>query len=204
MSAPMISWENVRCAILPISSLLAMLHTIPVLKKLPFSIGKLLLSMGVDTGNSLLWAKWAVIENLGFKREFMGVVMLEKLFNQGNLLELLLCYAQPSLLHAKTGWPQHREKREFGFYFFQTRKTQGICYNTGKFFETQGKYFWLYLLTQKAWHNFSFKNVVIWTISSNIFTVPIYLLYYVTFLEVSTKLIQVVLKTNWNNVIGNM
>ena len=57
---------------------------------------------------------------------------------------------------------------------------------------------------QKAWHNFSFKNIVIWTISPNIFTVPIYLLYYVTFLEVSTKLIQVVLKTNWNNVIGNM
>ena len=35
MSAPMISRENARCAILPISSLLAMLDTIPVLKKLP-------------------------------------------------------------------------------------------------------------------------------------------------------------------------
>ena len=32
MSAPMILRENVRCAILPISSLLAMLDTIPVLK----------------------------------------------------------------------------------------------------------------------------------------------------------------------------
>ena len=32
MSAPMISRENARCAILPISSLLAMLNTIPVLK----------------------------------------------------------------------------------------------------------------------------------------------------------------------------
>ena len=35
MSAPMISQENARCAILPISSLLAMLDMIPVLKKLP-------------------------------------------------------------------------------------------------------------------------------------------------------------------------
>ena len=35
MSAPMFSRENMRCAILPISSLLAMLDMIPVLKKLP-------------------------------------------------------------------------------------------------------------------------------------------------------------------------
>ena len=35
MSAPMISRENVRYAILPILSLLATLDTIPVLKKLP-------------------------------------------------------------------------------------------------------------------------------------------------------------------------
>ena len=53
MSAPMILRENKRCAILPISSLLAMLDMIPVLKKLPFSIGKLLLSMGAHMGNSL-------------------------------------------------------------------------------------------------------------------------------------------------------
>ena len=53
MSAPMISRENVRCVILPILSLLAMLDMIPVLKKLPFSIGKLLFSMGAHTGNSL-------------------------------------------------------------------------------------------------------------------------------------------------------
>ena len=55
MSAPMIPGENARCAILPISSLLATLDKIPVLKKnLPFSIGKLLLSMGAHTGNSLM------------------------------------------------------------------------------------------------------------------------------------------------------
>ena len=53
MSAPMISRENTRCAILPILLLLAMLDMISVLKKLPFSIGKLLLSMGAHTGNSL-------------------------------------------------------------------------------------------------------------------------------------------------------
>ena len=27
---------------------------------------------------------------------------------------------------AHTGWPRHRENREFGSYFFQTGKTQGI------------------------------------------------------------------------------
>ena len=53
MSAPMISRENMRCVILPISSHLATLDMIPVLKKLPFSIGKLLLSTGAHTGNSL-------------------------------------------------------------------------------------------------------------------------------------------------------
>ena len=42
-----------RCEILPISSLLATFDTIPVLKKLTFSIGKLLLSMGAHTVNSL-------------------------------------------------------------------------------------------------------------------------------------------------------
>ena len=35
------------------------------------------------------------------------------------------------------GWPWHRENRGFGSYFFQTGKTQG---NTGKNFETLGKY----------------------------------------------------------------
>ena len=35
MSAPMFSRENVRCAILPILSLLATLDMIPVFKKLP-------------------------------------------------------------------------------------------------------------------------------------------------------------------------
>ena len=40
MSAPMISGENARCVILPISSLLAMLKTISVLKT-PFKHGEL-------------------------------------------------------------------------------------------------------------------------------------------------------------------
>ena len=53
MSAPMILPENARCVILPILSLLAMLDMIPVLKKLPFSIRKLLLSMGAHTGDPL-------------------------------------------------------------------------------------------------------------------------------------------------------
>ena len=53
MSAPMITRENMRCAILLILSLLATLDMIPVLKKLPFSIGKLLLNIGAHMGNSL-------------------------------------------------------------------------------------------------------------------------------------------------------
>ena len=44
----------------------------------------------------------------------------------------------------KTGWPQHRENREnreFGSYFFQTGKTQGILLWHREKIETQGKYF---------------------------------------------------------------
>ena len=47
-----------------------------------------------------------------------------------------------------SGWPQHRENREFGCSFFQTGKTQGICqkifkiwFYTGNLTRTQGK-FW--------------------------------------------------------------
>ena len=29
-------------------------------------------------------------------------------------------------VNQQTGWPRHRENREFGSYFFQTGKTQGI------------------------------------------------------------------------------
>ena len=29
-------------------------------------------------------------------------------------------------MYHNTGWPQHKENREFGSYFFQTGKTQGI------------------------------------------------------------------------------
>ena len=41
---------------------------------------------------------------LHFLMRFMGAAMLEKLFNQEDLLELPLSYAQPSLMHAKTVW----------------------------------------------------------------------------------------------------
>ena len=40
------------------------------------------------------------------------------------------------------GWPQHRENREFGSYFFQTGKTQGILlWHREKFWDT-GKIFY--------------------------------------------------------------
>ena len=67
--------------------------------------------------------------------------------------------------------------------FSRRGKHREFYCNTGKVFETQGKYFWLYLLTQKACFSLHiFRIFVIWAISTNIFTLPIYLLYYVTFL----------------------
>ena len=46
-----------------------------------------------------------------------------------------------------TGFPRHRENREFGSPFFQTGKTQGICqkilkmcFYTGNLTPTQGKF----------------------------------------------------------------
>ena len=35
---------------------------------------------------------------------------------------------------AITGWPRHRENREFGSYFFQTGKLSEFCFDTGKIF----------------------------------------------------------------------
>ena len=36
-------------------------------------------------------------------------------------------YLMKVRMHISTGWPRHRENREFGCSFFQTGKTQGIC-----------------------------------------------------------------------------
>ena len=48
------------------------------------------------------------------------------------------------------GWPRHRENREFGSYFFQTGKTQGILFWHREKFANTGKIFALWLLTQKV------------------------------------------------------
>ena len=45
-----------------------------------------------------------------------------------------------------TGWPRHREKGEFGSYFFQTGKTQGILFWHREKFANTGKIFGLWLL----------------------------------------------------------
>ena len=37
-----------------------------------------------------------------------------------------VCYCALMTNLATVGWPRHRENREFGSYFFQTGKTQGI------------------------------------------------------------------------------
>ena len=44
----------------------------------------------------------------------------------------------------KAGWPRHRENREnreFGLTFYRQGKHREFCFDTGKIFETQGKYF---------------------------------------------------------------
>ena len=90
--------------------------------------------------------------------------------------------------------------------------------NTGNFVVAQGKFLRhrenILTINAKSMFLFTyFQNILAslrlpyFLISSlllNELFLPIYLLYYVTFLQVSTKLIQVVLKTNWNDVIGNM
>ena len=117
-----------------------------------------------------------------------------------------------------SGWPRHRENREFGSYFFQTGKTQGILLQHRESFWDTGKIFLTVFINAKkhvSLYIFSkFFSLTSLGIISHfkllfyelllIFTVPIYLLYYITFLQVPTKLMQSVLKTNWYNVIGNM
>ena len=46
----------------------------------------------------------------------------------------------------KTGWPRHRENREFGSYFFKTGKTQGILFWHREKIANTGKIFGLWLL----------------------------------------------------------
>ena len=62
-----------------------------------------------------------------------------------------------------TGWPQHRENREFGSYFFQTGKTQGILFWHREKFANTGKIFGLWLLTWK---------VCLFFLSSKMFCLP--------------------------------
>ena len=84
--------------------------------------------------------------------------------------------------------------------FSRHGKHREFCCNTGKFFETQGKYIWLHLLLQEAyfpshifnfflpcfaWHTFYFQMIVFYTISTSIF-LP-YFLSMSHWLQVSTK-----------------
>ena len=51
-----------------------------------------------------------------YRQDIIGLQTLSKGRNFTNVVAL----------KRKTGWPRHRENREFGSYFFQTGKTQGI------------------------------------------------------------------------------
>ena len=57
------------------------------------------------------------------------------------------CLNKISILNTNSGWPRHRENREFGSYFFQTGKTQGILFSHREKFANTGKIFGLWLLT---------------------------------------------------------
>ena len=59
----------------------------------------------------------------------------------GNLVISGSSHRRKVSLSGITGWPRHRENREFGSYFFQTEKTQGILlWHREKFWDT-GKIF---------------------------------------------------------------
>ena len=66
--------------------------------------------------------------------------------------------------------------------FSRQGKHREFCCNTGKVFETQGKYFWLYLLMQKACFSlhifkfFHFKSLLYELILPDIFTVLCHIL----------------------------
>ena len=48
---------------------------------------------------------------------------------RGHALQRVACMAGGAcVVDTTTGWPRHRENREFGSYFFQTGKTQGIWF----------------------------------------------------------------------------
>ena len=53
-------------------------------------------------------------------------------------MKMLKCGISLQVLNA--GWPRHRENREFGSYFSRQGKHREFYFDTGKNFETQGKY----------------------------------------------------------------
>ena len=68
---------------------------------------------------------------------FLAVISVPFLFLSQTLIKII------------TGWPRHRENREnreFGSYFFQTGKTQGILFWHREKFANTGKIFGLWLL----------------------------------------------------------
>ena len=87
-----------------------------------------------------------------------------------------------------SGWPRHRENREFGSYFFQTGKTQGILlwhrekfWDTGKIFFCDtgknldtGKIFDCDYLNKKCVYFFKFQNFLASLRSALVFTSKYY------------------------------
>ena len=60
-----------------------------------------------------------------------------------------------------SGWPRHRENREFGSYFFQTGKTQGILLQHRESFWDTGKIFLTVFINAKSMFLFTYfqKNL---------------------------------------------
>ena len=61
----------------------------------------------------------------------------------------------------KSGWPRHRENREFGSYFFQTGKTQGILLQHRESFWDTGKIFLTVFTNAKSMFIFTYFQKIL-------------------------------------------
>ena len=153
---------------------------------------------------------WFIAKLVGYEKEnALWLIYNWVWFEKETIHQVTLLQCQGSHGTGKTG--------NLVLTFSRQGKHREFCCNTGKIIETQEKYFWLYLLLQKAcfpsYISLFFCLPLLGILSSFrwlflILFLPVYLLFYFLsishWLQVSTKLIWTVLKTNWNNVIWNM
>ena len=139
MSAPMISRENATCVILPISSLLAMLDTIPVLKKLPlkrvFGYTWHMRSVKESLKRVFNYLRHTWSDKREFRESFsnMSTPMILPENARCAIFPILSLLAMLDIIPVLKKLPFNTFSRQ--------GKHREFCCNTGKFFETKGKYF---------------------------------------------------------------